>query len=68
MNEAERAFVRGFVAAVAQTVRHQSNARDMLRSISATEALLMASAVDEFDLVEVRPHLPSPPPGGASDG
>lgn len=55
--DADRAFVRGFAIAVAQTVRHQVDARDLLRSISATEALLAEAGVEEFDLVELRPAL-----------
>ncbi len=56
-DEAERAFVRGFAVAVAQTVRHQVDARDLLRSIAATEDMLIAAGVEEFDLVELRPAL-----------
>lgn len=55
--DADRAFVRGFAIAVAQTVRHPVDARDLLRSISATEALLAEAGVEEFDLVELRPAL-----------
>lgn len=57
MNEEERAFVRGFSAATAQTLRSQVDARDMLRSIGATESLLLEAGVDEFDLIELRPVL-----------
>jgi len=51
----EGAFIRGFAAAVAQTVRHQVSPVDLLRSISATEELLKTALVDEYDLAELRP-------------
>lgn len=57
MTSEERAFVRGFAAATAQIVRHQAMAVDLLRSIAATERVLKAAGVDEYDLVELRPAL-----------
>lgn len=57
LTEVDKAFVRGFAAATAQTVRHQVMTVDLMRSISATERLLKDSGVDEYDLEELRPAL-----------
>lgn len=57
MSDSARAFVRGYAAAVAGMVRHQVNAGDLLRSISATEQLLRDSGVEEYDLAELKPWL-----------
>ena len=47
----ERAFVRGFVAAVAMTVRHETGATEMLRSINATGKMLKDAGVDDLEVV-----------------
>ncbi len=57
MKPVDRAFIRGFCAAVAEMERHHVNAEDLLRDISATAKLLKQAAVDEFDLADLRPVL-----------
>jgi hypothetical protein len=52
-----RAFVRGYAVAVAAMVRRQVTAKDLLRQIGATEALLREADVDDFDLEQLLPLL-----------
>lgn len=57
MTEVEKAFIRGFAAAVAEAARHHVGPESLLNDISATLRLLRSAGVEEYDLVELRPHL-----------
>lgn len=59
MDVEEKAFVRGFAAATARYERYSNhvNAYDLMKEISATEAMLVEAGVDEYDIMVLRPTL-----------